>query len=64
MKEVVDEPFATEETAEVPIPDQHLSEEQLAQEIPAEAAFADLDRAKEEDNQQDQPDHLLKRRDN
>ena len=57
-EEVADEPVATEESAldfEQPS-DQPFLEEPLQTDNPAEAAFTDIDRAKEE--QQD-PDHLF-----
>ena len=52
---VADEPVATGGEVEQPNPDQSFLEEQLHLENPAEAAFTEIDRAKEEDAHQDQP---------
>ena len=52
---VADEPVATGGEVEQPNPDQSFLEEQLHLENAAEAAFTEIDRAKEEDAHQDQP---------
>ena len=54
IPEEVADNVATEEDSgqpSTPAQDQHFASEQLGQENPAEGAFADLDRAKEEDAQ-------------